>query len=161
MTRNRCSRLLLTSEQSHVSEVKKAWNQRREEGGSGLRAITLQALLSKLAQPGVPLRAGWEWMLCEGKGSLGEGFFDYSAGVPRDGVEKISFGMKNYTFLFEKYNIGAQKSKIEPKWPKVNPTGSKREPKVSQREPKGSQKGAQRKPQAFKLFLLHVACYQK
>ena len=34
-------------------------------------------------------------MLCEGKGSLGEGFFDYSAGVPRDGVEKTSFGMKH------------------------------------------------------------------
>ena len=54
-------------------------------------------------------------MLCEGKGSLGEGFFDYSVGVPRDGVVKTSFGMKNYTVLIEKYNIGAQKSKMEPK----------------------------------------------
>ena len=54
-------------------------------------------------------------MLCEGKGSLGEGFFDYSAGVPRDGVEKTSFGMNNCTLLIEKYNIGAQKSKMEPK----------------------------------------------
>ena len=52
-----------------------------------------------LAQPGVPLQAGWERMLCEGKGSLGEGFFDYSARVPRDGVEKTSFEMKNYRFL--------------------------------------------------------------
>ena len=33
----------------------------------------------------VSLRAGWERMLCEGKGSIGDGFFDYSAGVPRDG----------------------------------------------------------------------------
>ncbi len=63
----------------------------------------------------VPLRARWVRMLCEGKGSLGEGFFDYSAGVPRDGVEKTSFGMKNYISLIEKYNIGAQKSKMEPK----------------------------------------------
>ena len=38
-------------------------------------------------------------MMCEKKGSLGEGFFDYSAGVPRDGVEKTKVGMKNCTFL--------------------------------------------------------------
>ena len=43
-------------------------------------------------------------MLCEGKGSLGQGFFDYSAGVPRDGVEKTSFGMTNHTFLIENKN---------------------------------------------------------
>ena len=53
-------------------------------------------------------------MLCEGKGSLGEGFFDYPAGVPLDGVEKTSFGMKHCTMLIEKYKIRVQKSKTEP-----------------------------------------------
>ena len=103
-------------------------------------------------------------MLCEGKGSLGEGFFDYSAGVPRDGVEKTSFGMKNCTLLIEKYNIGAQNRKwnqnesenckmtrnfsemepkiirMEPKGTKMEPKGPKREPKGAQMEPQGSQK---------------------
>ena len=53
---------------------------------------------SKLAQPGVPLQAGWERMLCEERGSLGVGFFDYSAGVPRDGVETTNLGMKKIYF---------------------------------------------------------------
>ena len=67
--------------------------------------------LSKLAQPGFRSRPGGGGCCAKVEDSLGEGFFDYSAGVPRDGVEKTSFGMKNCTLLIEKYNIGAQNRK--------------------------------------------------
>ena len=89
-------------------------------------------------------------MLCEGKGSLGEGFFDYSAGVPRDGVEKTSFGMKNCA----KVENGTKITKSEPngsqREPKVSQKGAKREPKWSPKGSRRSPKGAQREPPGTK-----------
>ena len=37
--------------------------------------------------------------IVQGKSSLGEGFFDYSAGVPRDGDEIIGFEVNSFIFL--------------------------------------------------------------
>ena len=63
--------------------------------------IMINSWLSRL--PTASFRSGPRSvrMLCEGRGSLGEGFFDYSAGVPRDGVLKTWFWTEICSFLMK------------------------------------------------------------
>ena len=53
----------------------------------GLRLLSRHIFIIEAGTARVPLWARGERMLCVGSASRGVGFFDYSAGAPRDGVE--------------------------------------------------------------------------
>ena len=55
-------------------------------GGGRFYRFSADSILIEVAYGKVPLRAGWVRRRGKGVGSLDEGFCEFSAGVPRDGV---------------------------------------------------------------------------